>query len=78
VRPRTDLSPLRGARKESTLLGPSLEPSVAASFVGRDCVVCLQLLLGLVGVAEGVSPLSFNLGVSHSEFSADMSYSQIV
>jgi len=36
------------------------------SFVGRGCVVCLQLLLKLVGVAEGVSPVSFNLGVSHS------------
>jgi len=35
-------------------------------FVGRGCVVCLQFLLELVGVAEGVSPLSFNLGVSHS------------
>ena len=52
--------------EEETLLGPSLEPSSLASFVGRGCVVCLQLLLELVGVAEGVSPLSFNLGVSHS------------
>ena len=27
---------------------------------------------------NGVSPLSFNLGVSHSEFSPDMSYAQIL
>jgi len=66
MRPRTDLSPLSDARKEYTLLGPSLEPSSVASFVGRGCVVCFQLLLELVGVAEGVFPLLFNLGVSYS------------